>query len=85
MSKPEANEDRSEKDIFFEVLEKTTPEERLACLDRACGKDSLLRRRVEALLANHLQDDSFMREPAVEGSRTAVVPPPLSEAPGLVL
>ena len=28
---------RSEKDIFFEVIEKATPEERAQCLDAACG------------------------------------------------
>ena len=55
---------RSEKEIFFEALEKPTAAERAAYLDGACGKDLGLRARVQALLANHFNQDSFM-EPAV--------------------
>ena len=72
---------RSEKDIFFEVIEKATPEERAQCLDAACGQDLLLRRRVEDLLARHYQEDSFMRQPAVDGTPTADFPT-LAEGPG---
>ena len=65
---------RSEKEIFFEAIDKATPEERAAYLDGACGEDPLLRRRVEDLLAKHFQQDSFMKQPAVQASPTAVLP-----------
>jgi serine/threonine protein kinase len=82
MSEPEPT-NRSEKEIFFEAVEKATPEERAAYLDGACGKDVLLRRRVEDLLARHFQQDTFMKQPAVEGSPTIVLP--LSEGLGTVI
>src|SRR5229473_3537479 len=82
MSKPETPHRSSEKEIFFEAIEKATPQERVAYLDGACGKDPSLRRRVEDLLAKHFQD-SFMKEPAVEGSPTIVLQ--LSEEPGAVI
>ena len=75
---------RSEKEIFFEALEKATAAERAAYLDGACGKDLTLRVRVQALLANHFSQDSFM-EPAVvadrgPGERTVLAP--ITEKPG---
>jgi serine/threonine protein kinase len=39
--------------VFTEALERTDPAERSAYLDRACGGDAELRRRVEELLAAH--------------------------------
>src|SRR5213594_638356 len=83
MSESEKTSQRLEKEIFCEAIEKATPEERAAYLDGACGKDLLLRQRVEDLLAKHFQQDSFMKEPAVERSATVVVP--LSETPGTVI
>ena len=83
MSEPETTNSRLEKEIFLAAIEKATPEERIAYLDGACGKDALLRRRVEDLLAKHFQRDSFMKEPAVDGSGTVVLP--LSESPGTVI
>src|SRR6516225_2219895 len=75
---------RSEKEIFFDVVEKATPQERADYLDLACGQDPLLRRRVEELLAKHAQVDSFMRQPAVAGAPTAEFLP-LSESPGTII
>src|SRR5262245_50370690 len=75
---------RSAKEIFFEVVEKTTPEERAACLDVACGGDFVLRRGVEDLLARHFEQDSFMREPAAAMARTEESPP-VSECCGTVI
>ena len=72
---------RSEKEIFFDVVEKATPQERADYLDLACGQDPLLRRRVEELLAKHFQEDGFMQGPAVQGACTAAFAP-LSEGPG---
>ena len=39
--------------IFAEALERTDPAARAAYLDRSCGDDAALRRRVEALIAAH--------------------------------
>jgi hypothetical protein len=74
MSNPGTSQRRSEKEIFFEALDKHTPEERAAFLDGACGTNPVQRARVEALLANHFQQDEFMKEPAVE----AAAPQPTS-------
>jgi len=83
MSEPETTNRRSEKEIFVEAIEKATPAERAAYLDGACGKDPLLRQRVEELLAKHFQQDSFMSQPAAENPKTVVVP--ISEGPGTVI
>jgi serine/threonine protein kinase len=74
----------TEKDIFFELIEKATPEERADFLDRACGQDLLLRRRVEDLQAKHFQQDSFMQAPAVHDASTAAFTPP-SEGPDTII
>src|SRR5262245_39048098 len=71
----------TEKEIFFEVIDKATPEDRADCLDAACGQDLLLRRRVEDLLAKHFQQESFMQGPAVEDPSTAAFAP-ATEGPG---
>jgi eukaryotic-like serine/threonine-protein kinase len=85
MSDPGTSGPRSEKEIFFEVLEKPTPQERAAFLDGACGTNPVQRAKVEALLANHFQQDAFMEEPAVEVSTPTVPLPPPSEAPAQML
>src|SRR5262249_23328705 len=74
----------SEKEIFFEVVEKATPQERADYLDLACGQDLLLRRQVEDLLAKHFQQDAFMQGPAVQGAGTAAFVP-LSEGPDTII
>src|SRR5262245_42726973 len=85
MSNPGTSGPRSEKEIFFEALEKPTPQERAAFLDGACGTNPVVRAKVEALLADHFQQDSFMKGPAVEVSTpTAALPPP-SEVPAQML
>src|SRR6266545_751585 len=76
---------RSEKEIFFEALEKPTPQERAAFLDGACGTNPVQRARVEALLADHFQQDSFMKEPAVDASVPTLPAPPPSESPAQML
>jgi WD40 repeat protein/serine/threonine protein kinase len=86
MNEPDAFPNRSEKEIFFEALDKHTPEERAAFLDGACGKDPARRARVEALLADHFQPDSFMKQPAVEGARPTIrVAPMIEEVAGTVI
>jgi serine/threonine protein kinase len=85
MSEPKTTNRPSEKDIFFEVIEKTTPEERAACLDLACGGDALLRKRIEQLVAKHFEPDNFMKQPAVEGVAPTESSLPASEGPGSVI
>src|SRR6266516_4103742 len=84
MSEPNTTHRGSEKEVFFEAIEKATPEERAAFLDEACGQDPVLRRRVEDLLAKHFQQDGFMNGPAVEGS-LAAPSDSSSEGPGTVI
>ncbi len=50
--------------LFFAALQKPTPQERAAYLERACGGDADLRQRVERLLAAHPQVGSFLEAPA---------------------
>src|SRR5882762_9909275 len=83
MGEPETTNRQLEKEIFLDAIGKATPEERAAYLDGACGKDPVLRRRMEDLLLKHFQQDSFMKDAAVEGSGTVVVP--VSESPGAVI
>jgi hypothetical protein len=85
MNEPDASRNRSEKEIFFEALDKNTPEERAAFLDGACGRDPAQRARVEALLADHFRTDSFMKEPAVAGVPPTIRVSPVSETAGTVI
>ena len=52
--------------IFFAALEEKITAERADYLDRACGEDAELRRRVERLLEAFPQALSFLARPAVE-------------------
>src|SRR5436190_14645222 len=76
---------RSAKEIFFEALEKYTPQERAAFLDGACGTNPVQRAKVEALLADHFQQDAFMKDPAVEAPPLSSPEPPPPESPAQVL
>ncbi len=71
--------------IFFAALEKSTPAERAAYLDAACGDDRDLRHRVERLLAAHPQVGSFLESAAPpESAETASYQGP-AEAVGAVI
>lgn len=48
--------------VFIEAL-KVPVSERAAVLDKACGGDENLRRKVEALLRAHERLGNFMQEP----------------------
>jgi WD40 repeat protein len=50
----------NERSIFIEALEKPTAAERTAYLDEACGADTALRQRVEALLQSHQGAGAFL-------------------------
>lgn len=64
MNGPRTAPHQTERELFLEVLERTTPGERAAFLDQACAHDPSLRAAVEALLRHH-QADSFMDSPAI--------------------
>jgi serine/threonine protein kinase/Tol biopolymer transport system component len=54
------------KSIFADALEKESPEERTAYLDATCGKDTDLRRKVEALLVAYQKSDDVYDEPIID-------------------
>jgi tetratricopeptide (TPR) repeat protein len=70
----------NEESLFVAALEKPTAFERHAFLDRACGGDIALRRRVERLLVAHVETLGILDQPAVppgwtdDGSAAGVVP-----------
>ena len=71
--------------LFAAALQCATPEARAACLAGACGTDTALRRRVEALLRAAESAGDFLEHPpaglaASDGSTTVVTA--LSEKPG---
>ena len=55
---------KTEREIFLEAVERATPGERAAFLDKACAHDPVLRAAVQALL-RHDKEDSFMQSPAL--------------------
>jgi Flp pilus assembly protein TadD/serine/threonine protein kinase len=56
--------------IFCTALDLDTDEARAAYLDRICGEDTPLRRRVEQLLHAHAASGSFLQLPETESSTT---------------
>ena len=75
----------TERELFFEALELTTPEARAAYLQGACGRDVPLRRKVEELLKEHFSNDSLLAGPALEGERTGLVEAPAEAAPAQMI
>src|SRR5439155_18559582 len=69
----------TERDIFLAVLDLPDPAARTAYLDEACGGDTALRARVEALCRSHDAAGSFLAEPAVAAAEpdraTRTLPP----------
>ncbi len=74
-------------EVFFAALDKATPAERAAYLDKACTDNPALRARVEKLLAAHPRVGDFL-EPAVAGGgagpNSAEVESTVSYAPSAV-
>jgi serine/threonine protein kinase/tetratricopeptide (TPR) repeat protein len=69
-------------DIFCDALELASSAERAAYLDRACGDDADLRRRVQRLLEAHAAAEGFLAAgPSVAAATTDQV----VEAPGAVV
>ncbi len=82
----------NERDLFMAALQIEDPVGRATYLDKACGSDSELRQRVEALLAAFGQAGSFLQQPAADPAGTSDLPPPglslnstLAEGPGTVI
>src|SRR5262245_40147962 len=75
----------TERDIFFEALEMATPEARAAYLQGACGRDVVLRRKVDELLKEHFSNDSLLSGPALDGERPGIVEFPVEEAPAQMI
>jgi len=74
----------TEREIFLEALEMTTPEARAAYLQSACSGDVALRHGVEELLREHFSNDSLIAGPAVEAERSAAEAG-VEEAPAAML
>ncbi|MHB8897930.1 MAG: bifunctional serine/threonine-protein kinase/formylglycine-generating enzyme family protein [Thermoguttaceae bacterium] len=53
------------KKLFLQAVELTSPEDRSAFLDRACGGNAELRTRVDQLLQSHESPGSFLEQPAL--------------------
>jgi hypothetical protein len=56
----------SEREIFFQALDRDDPAERAAYLDGACAGDAALRQRIEALLRSHAKVGDFLDMPAAQ-------------------
>jgi eukaryotic-like serine/threonine-protein kinase len=63
----------TERSIFLAALD-LADTERGAYLERACGADADLRRRVDALLAAHTASGSFMAHPAADDGTQSIPP-----------
>jgi tetratricopeptide (TPR) repeat protein len=71
----------NERSIFMEALAKETPLERSVYLTEACGGDTALRQRVEALLASHEDAGDFLKKPVPERLAENLATPKGSEQP----
>jgi eukaryotic-like serine/threonine-protein kinase len=65
----------TEQVVFAEALQLVTPAARTAYLDEACGRDHVLRERVEALLRATLMAGDFLEQPptSLTGSAPSTV------------
>src|SRR5262249_18242601 len=70
-----------EREIFIAALQRDDPEERRACLERACGTDADLWDRVQALLGAFDRAGSFLQEPAADLDATGVFVAPGGNGP----
>jgi WD40 repeat protein/serine/threonine protein kinase len=70
-------------DVFLEVVELPDSAERAAALDRLCGGDAELRRRVETLLRAHDQPDTLLH--ASSGDPAATTEPRPVQQPGAII
>jgi serine/threonine protein kinase/tetratricopeptide (TPR) repeat protein len=73
----------NEREMFEAALE-LPPKDRGAYLDGACGEDTALRERLEALLHKHDRAGSFLEKPELD-VRSTTEEQPMSERPGTVI
>jgi serine/threonine protein kinase len=71
-------------EILQAAVEKSTPSERSAYLDSACGADAVLRAQVEGLLKAHEEAGSFLEQPLFQTAST-VDQSSVTEGPGTVI
>ena len=76
------SEHKNEEAIFDEALEIKSATERAAFVKSACGADSELLARVEALLKVYYEDKTFLKEPPVASVEVTLDESPLTEGPG---
>ncbi len=81
MNPDDTQRDRKALEIFGHALEMAGAEAVGVYLEGACGRDTALRTRLDALLANHVED-SFLQEPAAGPGSGAPVARPAMEQPG---
>jgi hypothetical protein len=55
-----------EQSLFLQALEIPTADERTAWLEKVCGSDAVLQERIEKLLREHEEANSFLDKPPVE-------------------
>ncbi len=68
--------------VFFAEAIQLSTDERTAYLERACGSDEELRRRVERLLKAHDQAGDFLEQPAPEAAPKSKAGASIGEKPG---
>ncbi|MCJ7728758.1 MAG: serine/threonine protein kinase, partial [Sedimentisphaerales bacterium] len=73
---------KDEETIFNEAIEIKSYAERAAFVKSACGDDTALLARVEAMLKVHFEDESFLKSPPA-GIAGTLDAPPLAEGPGM--
>src|SRR6516225_1942789 len=73
----------SERDLFIAALKIPEPAERSAWLDRECGGDAALRRRLDVLLQAFDKAGSLLEHPAAAVGAT--LDEPITERPGTVI
>ena len=81
MSEPE----RQIMSLLGEALEHSSPEERVAFLDKACAGDAGRRARVEELLRAYQAAGNFLQGNRPPSEPVATVDDPIRERPGTVL
>jgi len=77
-------EHKDERALFKAALKIASPTERSAYLKKACGNDTDLLARVEALLKANEEAGSFLEVPAV-GQNATLDSPPSIEGPGTII
>jgi WD40 repeat protein len=74
----------TERDIFLAALDIACPRDRAAYVAQACADDPALRQRLDAMLAFHDQEDSFLRAPCGE-TRAAADDVTMAEGEGTLI